>query len=53
MDKDKQGDRYFVEIKAKFLPGREQWGFMELLGKPTLDVPKFYKPEKPTNTKVA
>ncbi|MDY7009092.1 MAG: hypothetical protein SWX82_35610, partial [Cyanobacteriota bacterium] len=46
LEKDKQGDRYFVEIKAKFLPGREQWGFMELLGEPTLDIPKFYKPEK-------
>ena len=53
LEKDQQGSRYFVEIKAKFIPGREQWGFMELLGEPTLDVPKFYKPEKIPNSKVA
>ncbi|NES05370.1 MAG: hypothetical protein F6K22_22635 [Okeania sp. SIO2F4] len=53
LEKDQQGSRYFVEIKAKFLPGREQWGFMELFGEPTLDVPKYYKPEKISNSQVA
>lgn len=41
---DKQSDRYFVKIKAKFLPNRGQWGFIELLENATLDIPKFYKP---------
>ena len=43
LDKDKQEDRYFVEIKARFLPDREQWGFIELLGEPTLELPNFLK----------
>ncbi len=47
LDKDKQADRYFVEIKARFLPDREQWGFMELLGEPTLELPNFMKAPKP------
>ena len=47
LDKDQQGDRYFVEIKARFLPDREQWGFMELLGEPTLELPNFMKAPKP------
>ncbi|MGK7921194.1 MAG: hypothetical protein AB4080_14415 [Trichodesmium sp.] len=48
LDKDQQGDRYFVEIKARFLPDREQWGFMELLGEPTLEFPDFMKAPKPS-----
>ncbi|NET12284.1 MAG: hypothetical protein F6K08_05190 [Okeania sp. SIO1H6] len=51
LDKDKQADRYFVEIKAQFLPDREQWGFIELLGEPTLQLPDFMKPPKPGGTK--
>ncbi|NES01764.1 MAG: hypothetical protein F6K22_02350 [Okeania sp. SIO2F4] len=51
LDKDQQGDRYFVEIKARFLPDREQWGFMELLGEPTLEFPNFMKAPKPDGTK--
>ncbi len=47
LDKDQQGDRYFVEIKARFLPDREQWGFIELLGEPTLELPDFMKAPKP------
>ena len=47
LDKDKQANRYFVEIKARFLPDREQWGFMELLGEPTLELPDFMKAPKP------
>ncbi len=46
LDKDKQGDRYFVQVKARFLADKGVWGFMELIGEPTLDVPKFYKPLK-------
>lgn len=51
LDKDKQGDRYFVEIKAKFLPDREQWGFVELLEEPTLELPNLMKPRKPGSAK--
>lgn len=51
LDKDKQGDRYFVEIKARFLPDREQWGFIELLGEPTLELPDLMKPPKPGSAK--
>lgn len=46
LDKDKQGDRYFVQIKARFIVDKEVWGFKELLAEPTLDIPKFYKPIK-------
>ncbi len=46
LDKDKQGSRYFVEIKARFIPNQQKWGFMELLSEPTLEVPRFYKPLK-------
>ncbi|MDE5094855.1 MAG: hypothetical protein O4804_11670 [Trichodesmium sp. St11_bin5] len=46
LDKDQQGDRYFCQVKAKFLADRSVWGFHELLAEPTLDIPKFYKPIK-------
>ncbi len=48
IDKDKQGDRYFCKVKAKFLADRGVWGFQELLVEPTLDIPRFYKPIKVT-----
>lgn len=51
LDKEHQSDRYFVEIKARFLPGKEQWEFMELLGEPTLEFPDFMKPPKPGSAK--
>ena len=46
LDKDKQGDRYFCQVKARFIADRGVWGFQELLVEPTLDIPRFYKPIK-------
>ena len=51
LDKDKQSDRYFVEIKARFFTDREQWEFVELLGEPTLELPDFMKAPKPGGAK--
>ncbi|MCL2932315.1 MAG: hypothetical protein MGG11_08555 [Trichodesmium sp. MAG_R03] len=51
LDKDKQGDRYFCQVKARFLADRGVWGFQELLVEPTLDIPRFYKPIKVAPTK--
>ncbi len=48
LEKDEQGDRYFVEVKARFIPSQGKWGFIELLSEPTLDIPRFYKPVKPS-----
>lgn len=46
-DKDKQGKAEFVEIKAKFIPNREVFGFMSLLGLPQVGkVPRFLKARK-------
>lgn len=46
LNKDEQGDRYFCQVKARFLADRGVWGFQELLVEPTLDIPRFYKPIK-------
>lgn len=37
---DKQGDRYFVEMKAKFIPKLDTFGFVELLSEPTTTFPR-------------
>jgi hypothetical protein len=36
----KQGDRYFVEMKAKFIPKLDTFGFVELLSEPTTTFPR-------------
>ncbi|MEC4817610.1 MAG: hypothetical protein SAK29_30715 [Scytonema sp. PMC 1069.18] len=41
-----QGHPAFVEIKAKFLPHRDVFGFAELLGEPRDTAPKFLKASK-------
>lgn len=46
LDKEQQGHSSFVEIKAKFLPHRDVFGFTELLSKPTATPPKFLKAGK-------
>ncbi len=38
--------RAFVQIKAVFLPHRDAFGFVALLGVPTENPPKFLKPDK-------
>ncbi len=47
LDKEQQAPRYFVGVKARFLPGRDSFGFDSLLAPPTLDAPKFIKIKKP------
>ena len=47
LDKEQQAPRYFIGVKARFLPGRDSFGFDSLLSPPTLDVPKFIKIKKP------
>jgi hypothetical protein len=41
-----QGRPAFVEIKAKFLPGRDVFGFVEQLAPPKETAPKFLKASK-------
>lgn len=41
-----QGHPAFVEIKAKFLPHRDVFGFVEQLGEPKETAPKFLKASK-------
>ncbi len=42
-----QGHPYFVQIKAAFLPHRDAFGFVEQLGEPIEQAPKFMKLPKP------
>jgi len=46
LEKDQQGQTYFVQVKAKFLPGRDVFGFVEQLDEPTGDIPGFLKASK-------
>jgi uncharacterized protein with HEPN domain len=45
-EKGKQGDRYFVQVRAKFIPKLNTWGFVEQIEPPSKDYPKFLKPRK-------
>ena len=51
MEKDQQGETYFVKIKAKFLPDRDLFGFDSLIGVPTTEMPKFIKFKDKTKAK--
>src|SRR5579883_23265 len=44
--KEQQGHASFVEIKARFLPGRDVFGFDSLIAPPTDKLPKFFKVRK-------
>ncbi|WP_232228519.1 hypothetical protein [Lyngbya sp. PCC 8106] len=46
LEKEQQGQTYFVQVKAKFLPGRDVFGFVEQLDEPTGDIPGFLKASK-------
>lgn len=46
LKKEQQEKTYFVEIKARFLPNRDVFGFVELLSEPTTELPKFLKASK-------
>ena len=47
LEKEEQAPRYFMGVKARFLPGRDSFGFDSLLLPPTLETPKFIKVKKP------
>ncbi|MFN6567030.1 hypothetical protein [Dendronalium sp. ChiSLP03b] len=44
--KVEQGHPIFVTLKAKFLPGRDVWGFVALLAPPQETAPRFLKASK-------
>ena len=46
LEKEEQGKPYFASIKAKFLPGRNVFGFESLLALPQDEAPKFFKASK-------
>ncbi len=43
LEKDQQGEIFFVKIKAKFLPDKDLFGFDSLMGLPSSELPKFIK----------
>ncbi|MDJ0727377.1 MAG: hypothetical protein QNJ38_19940 [Prochloraceae cyanobacterium] len=52
LKKEEQAKVYFVEIKAKFLPQRDCFGFSEMLGEPSEKLPKFLKASKKDKAEV-
>ncbi|MGB3188978.1 MAG: hypothetical protein WBB43_06065, partial [Limnoraphis sp.] len=46
LEKEQQGQTYFVQIKVKFIPSRDVFGFDEQLDEPTEDTPGFLKASK-------
>ncbi|MDJ0727968.1 MAG: hypothetical protein QNJ38_22945 [Prochloraceae cyanobacterium] len=52
LKKEEQAKVYFVEIKAKFLPQRDCFGFSEMLGEPLEKLPKFLKASKADKAEV-
>ena len=46
LEKDQQAKTYFVQIKGKFLPQRDCFGFSEMLADPIEKPPKFLKASK-------
>ncbi len=49
-EKDKQAKQYFVQVKAKFLPEKEVFGFQTLLGMPLDYSPRFLKAKNEDKT---
>jgi len=52
LDKEQQGQASFVGIIAKFLPGRDVFGFSQLCLEPTLTPPQFLKAGKKDKAEV-
>jgi len=46
LEKDQQGRAVFVTLKAKFLPGRDVFGFVALTALPKDSAPRFLKASK-------
>ncbi len=51
LDKEQQGHPYFVEVKARFLPERNVFGFVEQLAEPMQEAPSFLKLKKEDKAK--
>ena len=45
-----QGKPAFVQVKARFMPGRDVFGFVEQLSEPRPKAPKFLKASKKDKT---
>lgn len=52
IEKEQQGHPIFVTLKAKFLPGRNVFGFVALLAPPQETAPKFLKASKKDKAEV-
>lgn len=52
IEKEQQGHPVFVTLKAKFLPGRDVFGFVALLAPPQETAPKFLKASKKDKAEV-
>ncbi len=46
LTKEEQGRAEFVQVKAKFLPQRDSFGFIEQLAEPLSEAPRFLKASK-------
>ena len=44
VEKEEQADRYFIQIRAKFLPEQNCWEFVETIEQPLLKCPNFFNP---------
>lgn len=49
--KEDQGQAAFIQVKARFLPGRDMFGFVEQLAEPMEAAPKFLKLSKEDKAK--
>ena len=46
LEKEQQGHSSFVEVLARFIPGRDVFGFVEMLSTPAEKCPRFLKARK-------
>ncbi len=52
LEKEQQGKAIFVSLKAKFLPGRDVFAFIQQLSKASEEPPKFFKASKKLKAEV-
>ncbi|QIR36084.1 hypothetical protein HCG51_04440 [Tolypothrix sp. PCC 7910] len=52
LEKEQQGKAMFVSIKARFIPGKDMFGFDSLLGMPQDEPPKYLKAGKKDKAEV-
>ncbi|MEP0924843.1 hypothetical protein NDA02_23990, partial [Leptolyngbya sp. ST-U4] len=46
LEKEQQAQTYFVQVKARFVPERDVFEFVEQLSEPIQEVPGFLKASK-------